>query len=155
MQGIAIGLIHLLVMDIADAFLGFGGFLHVGIEQDEIFVLGFSLSQTGGAPFSKPTVGDGELGLGQKLAAVVGVDEGLEGQPGDLIAAMLDVVNGPVEQHFVGLFGLLGDGVCVLMAANTAGTQQARQGGYRNQVMKKTWIYHSFLPIYIMTFRLG
>jgi hypothetical protein len=49
---------------------------------------------------------------------------------------VLDIVDGPVEEHLIGLFGFLGDGVGVLVAAYTAGTQEARQRGDHNQVMK-------------------
>ena len=135
-QRIAVRLVHLFVMDIANPFLRLGGFLHLRIEQFEVLVFGFGLRQTVRSAFTEPTVGDGQLGLGQELAAVVGVDQRLQGQPRDLVAAVLDIVDGPVEEHLIGLFGFLGDGVCVLVAAYTAGTQEARQRGDHNQVMK-------------------
>src|ERR1019366_7921489 len=67
-EGVAIRFVHLFVMDIANPFLGLGGFLHVGIEQLEVLVFGFGLRQTMRAAFAEPTVGDGQLGLGQELA---------------------------------------------------------------------------------------
>ena len=69
------GLLHLLVVDHADLLLRFGGLLHGGIEQDEVLVLGFGLRQAVRAAFAIPAVGDGQLGLGQILAGVVGVDQ--------------------------------------------------------------------------------
>jgi hypothetical protein len=144
-HGVAIRLVHLLVMDIANPFLGLRGFLHVRIEQLEVLVFGFGLRQTMRAAFAEPTVGNGQLGFGQILAAVVGVDERLQGQPRDLIAAMLYIVDGPVEKHLIGLFGDLGDGVRVFVAAYAAGTQEGRQRGYRDQVMKNAWIHHGGL----------
>ena len=61
--GIAIGLVHLLVMDLADLVLRFGGFLHGRIEQDEILVLGFRLSQAARAAFAIPASAMASLAL--------------------------------------------------------------------------------------------
>ncbi len=55
-------------MDIADFVLRFGGFFHVGVEQDEVLVLGFGLRQTVRAAFAEPAVGDRQLRLGKKFA---------------------------------------------------------------------------------------
>ena len=40
---VAIGLLHLLIVNLADLLLRFGRFGHGGIEQFEIFVFGFRL----------------------------------------------------------------------------------------------------------------
>ncbi len=101
----------------ADLLLRFGGLFHGGIEQDEVLVLGFGLSQTGGAAFPIPTVGDGELGLGQELALIVGIDQRVERDARDFVAAVFDVVDGAIEQNLVGLFGVLGDRVVILLRA--------------------------------------
>ena len=85
-------------------------------------------------PSRIPAIGDGQLGLGQIFAGVVGVDQGLQRQPRDFEAAVLDIVDGLVEQHLVGLLRVLGDGVVVLLAANAAAssagppTRQNRSG---------------------------
>ena len=129
MHGVAVGFLHLLVVDVADLLLGLGGFFHGGVEQDEVLVLGFGLGEAVGAALAKPAIGNGQLGLGQVLAGVVGVDEGLQREPRDFEAAVLDVVDGLVEQDLVGLLGVLGDRVVVLVAFEAAGTQQNRQRG--------------------------
>src|ERR1019366_7440177 len=125
-HGVAVGLVHLLVVDVADLFLGFGGLFHGGIEQDEVLILGFGLRQSVTAAFAEPGVGDGQLGLGQIFAGVVGVDEVLQQQARDLETGVLDIVDGLVKQHLIGLLGVFGDGVGVLFAANATAAQQYR-----------------------------
>jgi hypothetical protein len=49
---------------------------------------------------------------------------------------VLDIVDGAVEEHLIGLFGVFGDGVRVFVTADTARTQEARQRGYHNQFVK-------------------
>ena len=113
-------------MNLADLLLGLGGFLHGGIEQDEVLVLGLGLRQTGRAALPIPTVGDRELGLGQELALIVGIDQSVQRDARDFVTAVLDVVDGPIEENLVGLLGVLGDRIVVLVAAETAGGQQTR-----------------------------
>ena len=59
MHGVAVGFLHLLVVDVADLLLGFGRFFHGGVEQDEVLVLGLGLGQAVGAALSKPAIGNG------------------------------------------------------------------------------------------------
>src|ERR1035441_7899841 len=125
-HGVAVGLVHLLVVDVADLFLGFGGLFHGGIEQDEVLILGFGLRQSVTAAFAEPGVGDGQLGLGQIFAGVVGVDEVLQQQARDFETGVLDIVDGLVKQHLIGLLGVFGDGVGVLFAANATAAQEYR-----------------------------
>ena len=127
LRRIAIRLLHLLVMDAADLLLRFGGLLHRRIEQDEILVFGFGLRQAVRAAFAIPAIGDGQLGLGQELALIVGVDQRVQRDAGDFVAAVLDVVDRFVEQHLVGLLGVFRDRVFVFLAAETAGGEQAPQ----------------------------
>src|SRR5580692_5115024 len=103
---VAIGLVHLLIVDLADLLLRFGGLFHGGIEQDEILVLGFGLRQTGGAAFPEPTVGDGKFGFGEEFALIVGINQGVERDARDFVAAVLDVADGAIEQNLIGLFGV-------------------------------------------------
>src|ERR1019366_3207944 len=125
-HGVAIRLFHLLVVDVADLFLGFGGLFHGRIEQAEVLVFGFSLRQSVTAAFTEPSVGDGQLGLGQIFAGVVGVDEVLQQQARDFETGVLDIVDGLVKQHLVGLLGVFGDGVGVLFAAYATAAQEYR-----------------------------
>ena len=101
--GIAVGLLHLANMDLADFVLGFRRFFHGGIEQLEILVFGFGLRQALGAALPHPAIGDGQFGFGQIFAGIVGVDQRIQRQPGDFIAAFFDIVDGFVEQNLVGL----------------------------------------------------
>jgi len=121
-------------MNLADLLLRLGGLFHGGIEQDEVLVLGFSLSQTGGAAFAKPTVGDGELGFGEELALIVGIDQSVQSAARDLVTAMFDVANGTIKQNLIRLFGVLGDRVVIFLGAKTAGGQKPRQH-HRNEKM--------------------
>ena len=60
---VAVGLVHLAEVDVADAHLGLGGLGRVGEEGDEVLVLLLGLGEGGGAAFLVPAIGDGELGL--------------------------------------------------------------------------------------------
>ncbi len=126
---IAVGFLHLLVVNLAYLLLGFHGLFHAREEGDEVLILGFGLGEGVGAALPVPTVGDGQLGFGDVLGVGIGVDEGLEGQPGDLEAAALDVADGPVEQDLVRLLGVSLDRVLVLLAAGAT----AGQGGDQDQ----------------------
>src|SRR5262249_27785834 len=53
---VAIRLLHLLVMDIADLLLRLGGLFHLRIEQDEILVFGLGLRQAVSAALAIPGV---------------------------------------------------------------------------------------------------
>ena len=55
---VAVGLFHLLVVDVGHLHLGFGGLGDVGEEGDEVLVLGFGLSEGRGAAFLEPGVAD-------------------------------------------------------------------------------------------------
>ena len=76
---VPVGLFHLLVVDLADAPLRLGGFFHGWVKQDEVLVLGFRLRQTVGAALAIPAIGNGQLGLGEKFAGVVGIDQRIQG----------------------------------------------------------------------------
>jgi hypothetical protein len=97
-----------------------------------------------GAAFAQPAIGHGELGLGQEFAGVVGVHEGLQGEAGALEAAFLDVVNGGIEEDFVGLLGVLGDRVLVLVAAAGGGHQEKRDHTEHGGMAKRMATDHRF-----------
>ncbi len=107
-------------MDVADLLLGFGGFFHGRIKQNEVLVFGLRLRHAVDAAFAIPTVRDGQLGFGQILAGVVCVDQRVQGQPSDFEMALLDVVNGLIEQDLVGLLRVLGDRILVFLALESA-----------------------------------
>ena len=136
-RAVAVGLVHLLELDFADLLLGLGRFLHVGIEQDEILVLRLGLRVAVRAALVVPTIGDGQLGLGQVLALIVGVHERVQGQARHLEPAVLDILDRLVEQHFVGLLGALGDGVFILLGMVRAGRRQARHHNHRHAICKR------------------
>ena len=123
---VAVRLFHLLVVDVADLFLGFGGLFHRGIEEDEVLVLGFGLRQPVAAAFAEPGVGDSEFGLGQIFAGVVSVDQVLQQQASNFETAVLDIVDGLVKQHLIGLLRIFGDGVVVLLAAKATAAEKYR-----------------------------
>ena len=70
-------------MDVANRGLRLGRLFHVGVEQDEVLVFGLRLRQAVRAAFAEPAVGDGQFGLGQIFAGVVGIDQRIQRQPGD------------------------------------------------------------------------
>src|SRR5208283_4469212 len=150
MHGVAVGFLHLLVVDVADLVLGLGGFFHGGVEQDEVLVLGFGLGEAVGAALAKPAIGNGELGLGEVLAGVVGVDEGLQREPRDFEAAVLDIVDGLVKQDLVGLLGVFGDRVVVLVtfrARTRQNHQRDEQCDVTNGVSNHISIPYTFTPV--------
>ena len=124
---VAIGFVGLLEVDVADLHLRFGRLFHLRIEQDEVLVLSLSLRPTVRAGFAHPAVGDGQLGLGQVLAGVVGIHQGVQGQARDLVAAVLDVLDGLVEEDLVRLLSILGDRILVLLVPAAAGDEQGQQ----------------------------
>ena len=68
------------------------------------------------APPSRiPAVGDGQLRLGQIFAGVVGVDQRVQRQARGFVVAVLDVLDGPVEQNLVRLQSVFGDRRFVLL----------------------------------------
>ncbi len=136
MDGVAVRLLHLAEVNIANLVLRFGGFFQRRIEKDEVLVFGFGLRQPVRAALAEPGVGDGELGLGQEFTGVVGIDQRIERQPRDLVAASLNVLNGLVEQDLVRLQRIFRDGVFVFAAPaaereRQAHHQQQRQRPFR------------------------
>ena len=92
------------------------------------------------ATLAEPTVGDRQLRLSQILALIIGVDHGIKRDASDLKAAVLDVVDGFVEQHLIGLLSILGDRVVVLLPVEAAGREDARdssQNKNRTEHFKK------------------
>ena len=53
---VAVRLLHLLVVDVADLHLRLGRFRRIGEEGDEVLVLGLGLGQGRGAALLEPTV---------------------------------------------------------------------------------------------------
>ena len=119
---IAVRLLHLPEMNHAHFLLCFGRFFQRGIEQNEVFILGFGLRQSVRAAFAEPAIGIRQLRFRQVLTGVVGVHQRLQRKPRHFIAAPLHVVDRFVEQHFVGLLGILRNGVLILLALESAGT---------------------------------
>ena len=110
---VAVGLVHLAEVDVADAHLGLGGLGSVGEEGDEVLVLLLGLGEGCGAAFLVPAVGDGELGLHLILRVGIGVEQGLEVETGDVEVAALGGVEGLVVEHLVGQAGI--DGLDLLL----------------------------------------
>ena len=123
---VAVGLLHLLVMDVADLLLGLGSFFHGRIEEDKVLVFGFGLRPGVRAAFAVPAIRDRELGFRQKLAGVVGVDERIQRQARDFVAAALNIVDGLVKQDLIGLLRVLGDGVLVFVTPAAAYGDETR-----------------------------
>ena len=101
---VAIGLFHLLVVDVRDFQGSLGGFRHVRKEGAEILVLDFRLLESGGAAFGVPGISDGQLGAGDEFGIGIGVNQGLQRHACDVKAVVLHRVHGAVEQHLVRLF---------------------------------------------------
>ena len=112
---IAIATVHLFVVDLADSILRLGGFLHIGIEEDEILVFGFGLRETARSAFPIPAVRHSELGFRHEFARLIGVHQGLERDAGGFVAPVLYILHCLIEQHLVGLLGVLCDRRLVLL----------------------------------------
>ena len=109
---VAVGLLHLLVVDVAHLHLRFGRFGRIGEEGDEVLVLGFGLGQRGGAAFLEPAVADGELGAHPVFGVRIGVEHGLQVEPGHVVLALLQGDHRLVEELLVGLLGVdIGQGI--------------------------------------------
>ena len=107
-------------MDVADPRLGLGRLFHVRIEQDEVFVLDLGLGQAMRIAFLEPAVGDQKFCLRQIFARVVGIDQRLKRDAGGQIIAVLDIVDGFIEEHLVGLHRVFGDRRFVLLFVKEA-----------------------------------
>jgi len=94
-------------VDVADLHLRFRSFFHGRIEKDKVPVFGFGLRQAVRAALPIPAVGDSQLGFGQKLALIVGIDQRIQSDPRHFKTPMLDVVDGLIKQHLVRLPGVL------------------------------------------------
>ncbi len=88
-DGIAVGLFHLLVVDVGDLHLGFGSLGGIGEEGNEVLILGFGLGESGGASLFEPGVTDRELGAHAEFRLGVGIEQSLKVEPGHVIAALL------------------------------------------------------------------
>ena len=81
---VAVRLFHLAVMRHADLHLRVRGFVQEREESPEVGIFHDGLFQARRAAFLVIGIGDGKLCLGQVFAVRVGVDQGLQGQAGDL-----------------------------------------------------------------------
>ena len=106
---VAVGLVHLAEVDVADAHLGLGGLGSVGEEDAEVAVLALGLGERGGAAFLVPAIRDGELGAHLVLRIGIGVEHGLEVEAADVEVALLDGDLGLVEELLVGQLGVGAD----------------------------------------------
>ncbi len=122
---VAVRLDHLVVVDLADALLGFGRLFHRREERDEVVVLGFGLRQAMAAALAIPAVGDCQLRLGEILAVRVGIDQRLEREPRNIIPMLLEIADRLVKQHLVGLLRVVGDRVVVGAASATGGNDES------------------------------
>ena len=100
---IAVGFLHLLVMDVGDLQLRFSRFRHVGEEDLEIVVFLLGLRQRGSSTFRIPGIADCQLGARDEFRIRIGVDQRLERQPRHVETIVPHRVHGLVEQHLVGL----------------------------------------------------
>ena len=78
----------------------------VGEEGDEVLVLGFGLGERRGAALLEPAVAHGQLGAHPVLGLGIGVEHGLQVEPGHVEAALLHGDHGLVEEFLVGLLGV-------------------------------------------------
>ena len=112
---VAVGLVHLAEVDVADAHLGLGGLGRVGEEGDEVLVLLLGLGEGSGSTLLEPAIGDAKLGAHHVLRVGVGVEQGLEVEAGNIVASALHGVHGLVVERLVGELGVLRlDGVDLL-----------------------------------------
>src|SRR5205085_3564896 len=91
----------------------------------------------------------------QVLASVIGIDERVQREPRDLIAAVFDVADGFIEQDFVRLQRVLRDRVLILLAAETARDQEARRGDEQNKTVNVFIQCHSIPYLYFQILTLG
>ena len=150
-RGVAVALIHQLKLHVADLLLGLGRFFHLRIEQNEVLVLRLGLREAVRAAFAEPAIGHQQLGLRQILAGVVGVHQRLQRETRALVAAVLHVIHGAVEQHLVGLLRVLGDGIVVLLLAASNANQQQRHRGEDPRITN-CFLNHVLIP-FQMNFR--
>ena len=59
--------------------------------------------------------GNGEFRLGQIFAGVVGVHHSLQREPRPFVASLFDIVDGGVEENFIGLLRIFRNRVLVLV----------------------------------------
>ena len=103
---VAVGLLHLLVVDVRNLHLRFGGLRGIGEEGDEVLVLSLGLRVGRLAALFEPTVAHGQLGAHPILRLGIGVEHGLQVEAGYVIAAFLQGHHGLVKEFLVRLFGV-------------------------------------------------
>ncbi len=102
---VAVSLLHLLILNVSDFELGFGGLRHVGEERNEIAVFLFRLRQRGRPPFGIPGIAHRQLGTRDKLGIRIGVNQRLQRDTGHVEAVVLHGVHGLVEKDLIRLLG--------------------------------------------------
>jgi hypothetical protein len=106
---VAVRNVHLLEVDVADAQLRFRGFGDVREEGDEVAILLLGLGEGRAAAFLVPGVGDGELGAHHVLRVGIGVEQGLEVEPADVVVAAGNLGDGLVIELLIGQLLVLAD----------------------------------------------
>src|SRR5207248_10633731 len=91
------------------------------------------------AAFAEPAIGNRQFGLREILARVVSIDERIQRQTRRFIVAVLDVLDGPVEQHFVRLQSVLRDRGLILLVPEKTKARKQEKGkhahGYNEQLI--------------------
>ena len=77
-------------------------------ENNKIFVARDGLRQVGFTALFVVRIRDGQFGIGQELAVRVGVNQGLEGKPANLLPAVLDIAQRAVVEFLVGCVCVFG-----------------------------------------------
>ncbi len=100
---VAVRLLHLLVIDVGHLHLRLGRFGGGREEGDEILVFGLGLRQSRRTALFEPGVAHRQLGAHPVLRLGIGVQHGLQIQPGHIEPALLQRDHGLVEEFLIGL----------------------------------------------------
>ena len=127
MGEVAVGLLHLLIMDVGDFDRRFCGLRHIGEEGPEVFVFLLGLCKRGGASLGVPGIGQRQFGARDELRVRIGIDQRLHLKPGHVETVMLHRVHAAVKQNFVWLLGVnLGQRIVNFLVGAGGGDRQRR-----------------------------
>ena len=163
MSEVAVGLFHLLKMNVGDLYLRLSRFRHVGEESFEVLIFLLGLCQRRSAALRVPRIRQRQLGARDELGIRLGVDQGLHVETRDVEVVVLHRVHAAIEQHLVRLLGVnLSQRIADLFIG--AGSRERQRRGQSNhgssgrqmhENLERKWSVVSYISDQLQMIRAG